>query len=213
MGAACWHPCRGLINGLDWTQTKAAHFANRMKDSEWETLVQCRMTARICAHFTAYSGEQAWKAIHDRLRRPSYLSTVDHVQKNRDRKQRTDIWKYSCVNRTTKNWNQLPAESLRTFLCKPNIIIKAIINGVKWSEVKYSDVRWNWAVGDLNGIQPNDRIVKWSVLVTGFLSLLDHTRFEADMAISFITFFHILLVLFCITVYTVVSFVCFCLIL
>jgi len=67
--------------------------------------------------------------------RPSYLSRVDHVQKIRDRKQRMDIGKYSFVNRTIKNWNQLPGEALGTFLCKPiifrNIVRKAIMNGVR----------------------------------------------------------------------------------
>jgi len=38
-------------------------------------------------------------------------------------------------------------------------------------------------------------------------------KFAAYMAVSFITFFHIVLVLFCIAVYTVVRFVCFYLIL
>ena len=53
----------------------------------------------------------------------------------RDRKQRTYIEKYSFVNRTIKNWNQLPAEALGTCPCKPNIfrkgVRKSIINGVK----------------------------------------------------------------------------------
>ena len=44
-----------------------------------------------------------------------------------------DIRKYSFVNRTVKNWNQLPAEVLGTFRCKPKIfrkgVRKAIING------------------------------------------------------------------------------------
>ena len=35
-------------------------------------------------------------------------------------------------------WNQLPAEALGTFLCKPKIfwnrVKKAVINGVKWKE-------------------------------------------------------------------------------
>jgi hypothetical protein len=31
---------------------------------------------------------------------------------------------------------------------------------VKWSEVKCSDARWNGAVGNLNGIKPNERVVK-----------------------------------------------------
>ena len=62
-----------------------------------------------------------WTAVHGRLRRPYYFSRVDHVQKIRNRKQRTDIGKYSSVNRTINNWNQLPAEALGTFPCKPKI--------------------------------------------------------------------------------------------
>jgi hypothetical protein len=50
-------------------------------------------------------------------------------------KQRTDIGKYSFVNRTVKNWNQLPAEVLGSFPCTPKIfsrrVSKAIINGMK----------------------------------------------------------------------------------
>jgi len=38
-------------------------------------------------------------------------------------------------------------------------------------------------------------------------------RFAAYMAVLFITFFHILLVLFCVTVHIIECFVCFCLIL
>jgi len=58
---------------------------------------------RLCILFKAYSGERTWKAIHDRLQSPYYLSRVDHVQKIRDRKQRMDIRKCSFVNRTNKN--------------------------------------------------------------------------------------------------------------
>jgi len=46
------------------------------------------------------------------------LNTVDHVWKVRDRKQRTDFGKYFFVNRTIKNWNQLPADALGTSLVK-----------------------------------------------------------------------------------------------
>jgi hypothetical protein len=44
-----------------------------------------------------------------------------------------DFGKYSFVNTTIKNWNQLPAEALGTFPCKPKIfrkrVGKAIIRG------------------------------------------------------------------------------------
>ena len=109
-----------------------------MNDSDWETLAQCRMVARLGALFKAYSGEWAWKAIRGRLQRPYYLSRVHHVWKIRDRKQRADIRKYSFVNRTIKNWNQLPAEMLGTLPCKPKIfrkrVRKAVINWVKRKE-------------------------------------------------------------------------------
>jgi hypothetical protein len=133
-GSACWDPCReGQINVVNQVQKKAAQFTNHTKDSDWETLAQCRTIACLCALFNAHSGERAWKAIRNRLQRRYYLSRVDHVQKITDRKQRTGIRKYSFVNKTIKFWNQLPAELLGTCPCKPKIfrirVRKAIING------------------------------------------------------------------------------------
>jgi len=48
-----------------------------------------------------------------------YLSRVDHERKIRSRRQRTDIGKYSFLNRTIQHWNQLVAEVLGTLTCKP----------------------------------------------------------------------------------------------
>jgi hypothetical protein len=42
---------------------------------------------------------------------------VDHNLQIRNRRQRTDIGKYSFVNRTIEHWNQLPAEVLEPFPC------------------------------------------------------------------------------------------------
>ena len=110
-GTACWDPYReDQINALDRVQKKAIKFANRMSDSVWESLAQRRKISGICAHFEAYSGERAWKAIGDRLQGPCYLSRDDHNRTIRTRKQRTDIGKYSFVNRTIKLWKQLPAK-------------------------------------------------------------------------------------------------------
>ena len=62
----------------------------------------------MCALYKAYTGDRARMAIRDRLQAPSYLSRVDHHWKIRARKQRTDIGKYSFVNRSITDWNQLP---------------------------------------------------------------------------------------------------------
>jgi hypothetical protein len=59
------------------------------------------------ALFKAYTGERAWKVIGDRLQAPSYLCWVDHNWKIAARKQRTDVGKYSFVNRTVTDWSQL----------------------------------------------------------------------------------------------------------
>jgi hypothetical protein len=44
---------------------------------------------------------------------------VDHEWKIRSRRQRTDIGKYSFLNRTIQHWNRLPAEVLEILPCKP----------------------------------------------------------------------------------------------
>jgi hypothetical protein len=49
-------------------------------------------------------------------------------------KQKTDIGKYSFVNRTIELWNQLPADVLETLSCKPSNFrkrIRKVINKAK----------------------------------------------------------------------------------
>ena len=128
-GAACWDPYRkGQIHALDRVQNKAATFAYYMNETNWETLTQRRKIARIYAVHKTYSGEQAWKAVGDRLKRPYFLSRVDHDWKIRNRRQRTDIGKYSFVNRTIRLWNQLPAEIFGALPCKPHTFRKTVRN-------------------------------------------------------------------------------------
>ena len=124
-GAACWVPYReGQISALDRVQKKAATFAHQTNSSNWETLATRRKLSRICALIKAYSGERAWKSIGDKLQRPRYLSGVDHERNIRSRRQRTDIGKYSFINRTIQDWNKLPAEVLETLPCKLNTLKK-----------------------------------------------------------------------------------------
>jgi len=119
-GAVCWDPYReGQISALDRVQKKVAKFAHHRKSPNWETLASRRKLSCICALFKAYSGERAWKPIGDRLQRSYYLSKVDHERKTRSKRQRTNIRKYSFLNRTIQHWNQLPAEVLGIFPCKP----------------------------------------------------------------------------------------------
>jgi hypothetical protein len=89
-------------------------------------MTQRKKVSRICALFTAYTGERPWKAIGDRLEKPSYLSMVDHNRKIRSRKQKTDIGKYSFVNRTIQLWNQLPEDVLGILSCKPSNFRKRV---------------------------------------------------------------------------------------
>ena len=104
----------------------AATFANNINESGWETLAQRRLIARICGLCKAYSGRRAWKAIGDRILKSCHLSGDDHNRKIRTRKQRTDVGKYSVVNRAIKSWNQLPAGLLASFHCKLNTFRKRL---------------------------------------------------------------------------------------
>jgi len=59
--------------------------------------------------------------------------------KFRNRRQRTDIGKYSFVNRTIQLWNKLPMNALGNFPFKPNTFrkrVRIVISEVKWYEVK-----------------------------------------------------------------------------
>jgi hypothetical protein len=100
----CWDPHReGQVSALNRVQKRAGKFGNNSTETGWETLPQRRMIARICALFKAYKGgEPAWKAVGDRLLKPCYLCRDDHKKKTRTRKQRTDVGKYSFLNRTIK---------------------------------------------------------------------------------------------------------------
>ena len=123
----CWDPYReGQIHALDRVQKKVAKFASHMNELNWEILSQRRKISHMCALFKAYSEERTCKAIGERLHRPIYLSRVDREWKFRNRRQRTDMGKYSFANRTIQLWNQLTAEILGTLLCKPNPFTKRV---------------------------------------------------------------------------------------
>jgi hypothetical protein len=84
------------------------------------------------------------------LRGAYCLSRVDHVRKIRDRKQRTDIGKYSFVNR-----NQLPGEELETLPCKPKNFRNRVskLGGMKGIEAWRKSSK---SAGKLNGVKCSD---------------------------------------------------------
>jgi len=121
-GAACWDPYRECqISALDRLQNKAAKFAHHSGGSDWESLAQRRKIAQMCVLYKAYTGERVWKTTGARLQVPSYLSRVYHHWKIRARKQRTGIGKYSFVNRSITDWNQLPERAIGTSHGKTHI--------------------------------------------------------------------------------------------
>ena len=135
-GAACWDPYKECqISALDNVQNKAAIFAHHSGGSEWESMAQRRKIAHMCALDKAYTGEMARKAIGVRLQAPSYLSRVDHYWKIRARKQRTDIGKYSFMNRSITDWNKLPVGAIGTSIGK-TYIFKTRVRKVKTSDRK-----------------------------------------------------------------------------
>ena len=70
------------------------------------------------------------------LLKPCYLIRADHNRKIRTRRQRTDVGKYSFVNRTIKSWIQLPAGLLASFPCKLNAFRKRVKNVVTNKEIQ-----------------------------------------------------------------------------
>ncbi|PNF35361.1 hypothetical protein B7P43_G02575 [Cryptotermes secundus] len=124
-GAACWDPYRECqITALDRVQNKAAKFAHYTDGSVWESLAQRRMIARMCSLYKAYSGDRAWKDIGDRLQASYDVSRVDHLRKIRAKKIRTDVGKFSFVNRTIADWNQLPEGVIGNHPVKAHIFRK-----------------------------------------------------------------------------------------
>jgi hypothetical protein len=135
-GAVCWDPYKECqISALDCIQNKAAKFAHHAGGLHWECLGQRRKITCMCALFKVYTGERAGKAFGDRLQVSSYVCRVDHNWKIRARKQRTDVGKYSFVNRTITDWNQLTdreIEALTSNTCSFRKRVRKVIT----SEVK-----------------------------------------------------------------------------
>jgi len=124
-GTACWDPFReGQINSLDRVQKKAAKFANLTKHFNWKMLAQLRKITCICALYKVYSGELFWNATGAYYKGHTFWAELIMTGKFLNRKQRTDVRKYSFVNRTIQLWNKLCMNALANFPFKTNTFSK-----------------------------------------------------------------------------------------
>jgi hypothetical protein len=129
-GAACqdsYGECQ--ISVLDRMQNKAAKFAHVSEGSDWESLTHRRKVTQMRALYIAYNGERAWKDIGDRLQVSHYPNRDDSHWKIRAREQRTD-GKFSFVNRTIVDWNQLPEGVTGFSPAKIHIFSKRVRKGI-----------------------------------------------------------------------------------
>ena len=94
-----------------------------------EILASRRKVARLGALYKACCGERAWKDVGGSLERPHYLNRTDHSRKIGCRRQKTDIGKYSVVNRTVDDWNRLPAEVLQQLPCNSSVFKNKLKEG------------------------------------------------------------------------------------
>jgi hypothetical protein len=89
----------------------------------------------MCALYKVYNDKRAWKVVGDRLQTPYYRSRVDHCWKIRSKKIRTDVGKFSSVNRTIRDWDRLSEGAIWTSLVKTHVFRKTVRKVYQWGEV------------------------------------------------------------------------------
>jgi hypothetical protein len=99
----------GICRAAKFVRMGGGHGDDRVNALGWEPLESRRRKARLRALFKAYLGHKAWVDIKRRLYMPTYYGRGDHSFKIKLRQQRTDVGKFSFLNRTIVDWNQLPA--------------------------------------------------------------------------------------------------------
>jgi hypothetical protein len=98
---------------------------------------------------------------------PTIWAGLITTGKSGNRRQRTDIGKYSFVNKIIRLWNRLPAEIIGTLPCKPSVFrkrVRRVINVVNWRE---SEWIVNYLKSAVNWIE-----VKWRVYREGYVCLV-----------------------------------------
>lgn len=104
--AACLEPCRGQnLNTMQSVQNVAAKFVARV--IIWDSLNVQREKVQLCSIFKALRGDSVSREINNRLLAAIYSGRNLYGKKVRGREQRTDISKFSFINRTIEIWKSL----------------------------------------------------------------------------------------------------------
>ena len=123
-GSSVWDPHEtGLIRKLEGVQRKAARYVvgnHRKMESvskmlahlKWESLGSRRKTIRLAGMYKAWNYGEGWDELRSRFKIPGYVGRGNHCLKIKEREQKTDLLKYSFVNRGIREWNALPGEYL-----------------------------------------------------------------------------------------------------
>jgi hypothetical protein len=78
------------------------------------------------AFHKAHNYEKQWKNIREKLQAPNYRSRVESFWKIKSRKIRTNIGKFSLVNRTITDTNRIPEGTIGTSPVKKYTLRKRV---------------------------------------------------------------------------------------
>ena len=76
----------------------------------WESLEVRRKRDRLCNMYRVVSGSSGWGEIRHKIEGGSYKGRNDHAKKLQRKHGRTDVGRWSFLNRTIREWNELSEE-------------------------------------------------------------------------------------------------------
>ena len=119
-----WDPHEtGLCKKTEGIQRKAARYVfgkhrndesvSKMIDQlGWESLQYRRKNFRLTGIYNTWNRKDGWDELRHRFQTPTYIGRGDHLLKIKEREQKTDLAKFSFLNRGIREWNALPEEVL-----------------------------------------------------------------------------------------------------
>ena len=78
-----------------------------VKELDWSTLEVRRELDRLCGMHKAVNQVRGWEEITSKIEYSNRIGRGDHAKKMCVKQVKTDVGKYSFINRTVKSWNAL----------------------------------------------------------------------------------------------------------